>query len=73
MVIEAAASYLLDPQAQVEDAVGAVGLAVGTSHLLDEPRQCEGELSRVALEDVFFDGHWWDGRYVAGREKMQSS
>lgn len=53
--------YLLDAQTQVEDAVGAVLLAVGTSHLLDEAGQSQAELSRVALEDVFFDGHWWSG------------
>lgn len=53
--------YLLDPQTQVEDAVCAVGLSVGASRLLDEVGQSVAQLSRVALEDVFFDINWMDG------------
>lgn len=58
--------YLLYPQAQVEDAVGAVGLAVWTSHLLDEAGQSKAELSRVAKQDVFIDGDWPDGSEAVG-------
>lgn len=53
--------YLLYPQTQVEDAVRAVGLPVGTSRLSDEVGQSVAQLSRVALEDVFFDINWMDG------------
>lgn len=58
MLIRACLRYLLYPQTQVEDAVGAVGLTAGTSHLLDEAGQSHGELGRVAEEDVFLDGDW---------------
>lgn len=58
MLIRACLRYLLYPQTQVEDAVCAVGLAAGTSHLLDEAGQSHGELGRVTEEDVFLDGDW---------------
>lgn len=50
--------YLLYSQTQVEDAVGAVRLAVGTPHLSDETGQSEAELGGVAVKDVLSDGDW---------------
>lgn len=52
--------YLLNPQTEVEDAVGAVGLSIRPSHFSDEVRQSKAQLSRVALKDVFFNIYWTD-------------
>lgn len=48
-------AYLLYPQAEVEDAVWAVGLSIGPSHFFDEARQSKAQLSGVTFDDVFFN------------------
>ena len=49
--------HLLYPQAEVEDAVRAVGLAVWPSYFSDEARQSKAQLISVALKDVVFNSH----------------
>lgn len=48
--------HLLYSQAEVEDAVGAIGVAVRPSNLSDEAAQSDAQLRRVTLKDVLLNG-----------------
>ena len=55
-------SYLLQTQAQVEQAVWGVALSVGALHLTDEATEAEAQFGRGALEHVLLQDHGpsWD-------------
>lgn len=50
--------YLLYPQAEVENAVRAVSLAVRPTHFFDKARQSVAQLSRITLKNLLFDDDW---------------
>lgn len=45
-------SYFLNPEAEVEQAVGGVGFSVGPFHLSDEAAQTVAELGRGAAQQI---------------------
>lgn len=63
--------YLLNAQAEVEDAVRAVRVPVGPPDFLDEAGQRKAQFHRVALQDVFLDVSWVEQTvtFVSGRRK----
>lgn len=50
-------SCLLDAEAEVEQAVGGVGLSVGSFHLIDEATEAVAQLSSGALENILLQLH----------------
>lgn len=50
-------SCLLDAEAEVEHAVGGVGLSVGSFHLIDEATEAVAQLSSGALENILLQLH----------------